>query len=95
MPRQRPSAPRSSPFASVPLVADPTTRRAISDVATAVQLLQQAPGAVLVDGSQPPQLGDDAPGDLWYRDLDGKLQRLPIGTSGQVLTVINGLPVWS
>jgi hypothetical protein len=49
---------------------------------------------VLVDGSLPPELGDDAAGDLWYRDQDGRLARLPAGADGQVLTMVGGLPRW-
>jgi hypothetical protein len=37
----------------------------------------------------------DATGDLWYRNVSGNLQRLPIGSSSQVLTVAGGLPSWA
>ena len=41
-------------------------------------------------------LGSDATGDLYYRNSGGGLARLPIGSSGQVLTVgSGGLPVWA
>ncbi|MFU8893999.1 MAG: hypothetical protein ACNA8L_10260 [Luteolibacter sp.] len=40
------------------------------------------------------ELGDDAPGDIYYRDSSGDLARLPIGTTGQGLKVAGGLPVW-
>lgn len=41
-----------------------------------------------------PFLGGDATGDLYYRDSLGFLQRLPIGSTSQVLTVTAGLPQW-
>ncbi len=33
-------------------------------------------------------------GDIFYRDSDGSVQRLPIGDDGTILTVSNGLPSW-
>lgn len=39
--------------------------------------------------------GTDATGDTYYRGSDGILKRLPIGTSGQVLSVSGGLPAWA
>jgi hypothetical protein len=39
-------------------------------------------------------LGSDATGDLYYRNSGGDLARLPIGSSGDVLTVATGLPAW-
>lgn len=36
----------------------------------------------------------NAVGDTYYRAPDGYLERLPIGTAGQVLTVSGGLPSW-
>lgn len=39
-------------------------------------------------------LGSDTTGDIYYRDSSGDLARLPIGTSGQLLTVAGGLPAW-
>jgi len=39
-------------------------------------------------------LGSDATGDLYYRNSGGKLTRLGIGSSNQVLTVVGGLPSW-
>src|SRR5690606_36220519 len=38
-------------------------------------------------------LGSDSTGDVYYRD-SGYLQRLGIGSEGQVLTVSSGLPSW-
>ncbi len=38
-------------------------------------------------------LGSDADGDLYYR-AGGTLVRLPVGTNGQVLTVVSGIPTW-
>ena len=41
-------------------------------------------------------LGSDATGDVYYRNSSNNLARLPIGTSGQVLTVSGGgLPSWT
>jgi len=39
-------------------------------------------------------LGSDATGDIYYRNSGGKLTRLGIGSSGQVLRVSAGLPAW-
>ena len=39
-------------------------------------------------------LGSDATGDIYYRNSGGKLTRLGIGSSGQVLGVSAGLPAW-
>lgn len=39
-------------------------------------------------------LGSDATGDIYYRNSSGILTRLPIGTTGYVLTVSSGLPAW-
>lgn len=35
-----------------------------------------------------------AAGDLYYRDASGNFIHLPIGPTGQVLTVTSGLPAW-
>jgi len=40
-------------------------------------------------------LGTDATGDIFYRNSSGNLARLPIGSSGNVLTVNTGLPSWA
>jgi len=40
-------------------------------------------------------VGSDATGDLYYRNASGIFARLPIGTTGQVLTVVDGLPAWT
>lgn len=40
-------------------------------------------------------LGSDATGDIYYRNSSGFLVRLPIGSTGQVLTVTGGLPSWA
>jgi hypothetical protein len=39
-------------------------------------------------------LGGDATGDLYYRDSNGFFARLPIGTNGQNMSIIGGLPAW-
>lgn len=40
-------------------------------------------------------LGSDATGDTWYRNSLGYITRRGIGTSGQILTVSGGVPVWA
>jgi len=51
--------------------------------------LGQTGGAIL-------NLGSDATGDLYYRDVLGKLVRRPIGTIGQYFIVgANSIPIWS
>lgn len=40
-------------------------------------------------------LGSDATGDIYYRDSNGLLTRLPIGIAGQLLTIASGLPSWA
>lgn len=40
-------------------------------------------------------LGSDATGDIYYRNSGGNFTRLPIGTTGYVLTVASGLPSWA
>ncbi len=39
-------------------------------------------------------LGSDATGDLHYRASTGAFTRLPIGTAGQMLGIVSGLPAW-
>lgn len=39
-------------------------------------------------------LGNDATGDLLYRNSVGNLTRLGLGSAGQVLKVVAGLPAW-
>lgn len=39
-------------------------------------------------------IGNDEPGDIYYRDAENKLQRLPAGSEGQVLGIEEGLPAW-
>jgi len=40
-------------------------------------------------------LGSDATGDIFYRNSSGKVARLGIGSSANVLTVAAGLPSWA
>lgn len=40
-------------------------------------------------------LGNDAPGDIYFRSASGPLARLGIGTNGQALVVNAGLPAWA
>lgn len=37
----------------------------------------------------------DATGDIYYRNASGLFTRLPIGTTGQILKVVSGIPAWS
>lgn len=39
-------------------------------------------------------VASDATGDIYYRNASGAFTRLPIGTSGYLLTVSSGLPAW-
>jgi len=47
----------------------------------------------IVDKAEGIELGSDADGDIYYRN-SGALQRLPIGSNGQLLEVVSGLPAW-
>lgn len=40
-------------------------------------------------------LGNDAPGDIYFRSASGILARLGIGSNGQALVVNQGLPGWA
>lgn len=40
-------------------------------------------------------LGSDATGDIWYRNSSGNLQRLGVGSDGDVLTLASGVPSWA
>ncbi|MFN8359307.1 MAG: hypothetical protein U0264_05270 [Candidatus Kapaibacterium sp.] len=40
------------------------------------------------------QVGSNGSADMYYSGSDGALVRLPIGTSGQGLKVVSGLPAW-
>lgn len=95
MPRQRAAPPATVSYASALQVADQEVQRALDAITRDLQGLQKGQLAVLVDGSRPPVLGDDATGDLWYRDRNGKLVRLPAGVDGQVLTMVGGVPAWA
>lgn len=39
-------------------------------------------------------LGNDAPGDTYFRSASGPVARLPIGANGKTLGVAEGLPAW-
>lgn len=47
-----------------------------------------------LNGSARLDLGSDATGDLFYRDAAGNLTRLPIGSTGQVIVPVGGVPTW-
>jgi len=48
----------------------------------------------VIDGSATMTLGSDATGDVYYRDSSGFLERLGVGSDGQVLTSTGTLPNW-
>lgn len=52
-------------------------------------------GGLEVYGSTKFFLSGRATGDLYYRNSGGTLAGLPIGTSGQFLTVASGIPSWT
>jgi hypothetical protein len=56
--------------------------------------IQNAIGNALRNGIQF-ILGNDAPGDTYFRSASGPLARLGIGANGQVLVVNQGLPAWA
>lgn len=45
-------------------------------------------------GSIAMALGSDGTGDIYYRNASGILTRLAIGTNGDNLTIIGGIPAW-
>jgi hypothetical protein len=55
----------------------------------------QNTGGLYQNGLVSLNLGSDATGDTYYRNSGSLLTRLPIGTTGQVLTVSGGVPAWS
>lgn len=55
--------------------------------------IQNAIGNILRAGVQI-ILGNDGPGDTYFRSASGPLVRLGIGNNGQVLSVVQGLPAW-
>ena len=62
---------------------------------TALEL--NAPGHVALktlSGKVSFTLGSDLPGDMFYRDALGNLENIPIGATGDVLTVNSGVPEW-
>jgi hypothetical protein len=64
--------------------------------ADSVMLGTTNPGAFFhVNGTTRFDIGSDAIGDIFYRNSSGQFTRLPIGTSGQVLSVSSGLPAWA
>lgn len=48
----------------------------------------------IIGGSIIMGLGSDATGDMYYRNAQTLLQRIPKGTDDQVLTMTSGLPSW-
>ncbi len=56
--------------------------------------IQNAIGNALRSGVQF-ILGNDSPGDIYFRSASGPLARLGIGSNGQVLVVNAGLPGWA
>jgi hypothetical protein len=49
----------------------------------------------IIGGATIMGLGSDATGDMYYRDNQGLLHRIPKGTEDQVLTITSELPGWS
>ncbi|MFZ9310723.1 MAG: beta strand repeat-containing protein [Arenimonas sp.] len=68
---------------------------ALSSLATVGTITSGTLGTGAVIGGVTMTLGSDATGDLYYRNASGILTRLGIGTTGQVLTVVSGLPAWA
>jgi len=57
---------------------------------------ETSPGAKLhVNGSVRFDLGSDATGDMYRRNSSAGFERFGIGSTGDVLTVVGGLPAWS
>jgi hypothetical protein len=48
----------------------------------------------IINGTTAISLGQDATGDVYYRNASGNLQRLPVGSTNEVLTVTAGIPAW-
>ena len=40
-------------------------------------------------------VGSDSTGDMYYRNSDGEFVRLPIGSTGQILSISSNIPTWS
>lgn len=56
-------------------------------------VLQNSYNKTIIAGTRV-TLGGDATGDIWYRDSNGLLTRLPAGTNGQALILAAGIPSW-
>lgn len=85
MARHKPTTPRTGRAIAPPLVQGGPAARAIRELSDAANVI----------ATEPSIPGKGSTGDLYYRDADGAVVRLPIGTAGQVLTVVDGLPTWS
>ena len=48
----------------------------------------------VLDGDVTMTVGSDATGDVYYRDAAGHLERVPVGSDGQVLTSTGTVPNW-
>lgn len=75
---------------TIPTSTDTLVGRATTDTLTNKTIT----ASTNVLGGVTMTLGSDATGDIYYRNSGGVLTRLPIGTSGHVLTVSSGLPAW-
>lgn len=84
MPRSYPTRPAQASVVAAPILADPDTARAISDVSDAVREVQRNPIV--------PRSG--VPGEVFYRNADGLLQAVAPGESGDVLAIVDSIPVW-
>lgn len=84
MPRAKPTRPGVARGTTGAKVRDPATARIVTAVADGVRDLQL----------NPPLPRSGGTGDVFYRAANGQIIALPIGTAGDVLTVVDGLPVW-
>lgn len=78
----------TTPTVNTPTITTPSISNAtITGTNSAANLTMT--GTTAID------LGSDATGDTYYRDSGGDVERLGIGSAGQILTVSGGLPTWS
>lgn len=83
----------TSPNAGVQVSTAGPDQSTTANLGQAIQNLDT--NAFLINGSNTITLGSDGTGDIWYRNSSGIFTRLPIGSTGNVLTVSSGLPAWA
>ena len=66
----------------------------LSNLTTTGTITSGGAGTGFVLGGVTITVGSDATGDIYYRNSGGIFTRLGVGSTGQVLTVAGGLPVW-